>query len=134
MKILNRWQIYAMALVFMTVGISCHGGDPNKSVNSNDPGEQSGRGITQGVSGQITVPGGRPVSGALIQPKSLDERGPPIPEIAILTDENGWYKWPLAPGMYEITASAEGYRPTTKQIIVRVGKVVIADLTLERTP
>ena len=132
MKKSNQWLIYVVALIFMGVGVSCHSRDPNRSVSSSDPGEKAGVGITQGLGGRITAPSGRPISGALIQPRSLDNHGPPIPEIAILTDDDGWYMWPLLPGMYEISVSAEGYQPVTQQVTVKAGRVVNVNLTLER--
>ncbi len=86
----------------------------------------------QGVEGRITDRHGRPVGGALVTPKSLDEPSPPIPEIAIVSDEEGRYAWRLPPGRYEISVSAEGYRGAAKQAVVRPGEVTRLDFVLER--
>jgi hypothetical protein len=86
----------------------------------------------QGVEGRITDTQGRPVAGALVVPKSLDEPSPPIPEIAIVSDEQGRYAWRLPPGRYEISVSASGYRGAVKEAVVRAGQVTRLDFVLER--
>ena len=131
MKKFNQWLIYVVALISMGVGISCHGRDPNRPVSSSDPSEKTRAGIAQGVVGRITASNGHPISGAFIQPMSLNNDGPPIPEIAILTDDDGWYQWPLLPGTYEISVSAEGYQSATKQVTIRTERVANVNLTLQ---
>lgn len=86
----------------------------------------------QGVEGRITDSRGRPIAGALVVPKSLDEPSPPIPEIAIVSDEEGRYAWRLPPGRYQISVSAEGYRGAAKQAVVRPGEVTRLDFVLEQ--
>lgn len=86
----------------------------------------------QGVEGRITDSRGRPIAGALVVPKSLDEPSPPIPEIAIVSDEEGRYAWRLPPGRYQISVSAEGYRGAAKQAVVRPGEVTRVDFVLEQ--
>ena len=79
--------------------------------NSSDVAVDSGpfderkAGIRQGVQGRITAADGKPVSGAMVVPLSLDADGPPIPEIAILSDADGRYTWPLRPGRYQLTVT-----------------------------
>lgn len=86
----------------------------------------------QGVEGRITDTQGRPIAGALVVPKSLDEPSPPIPEIAIVSDEQGRYAWRLPPGRYQISVSAEGYRGAVKEAVVGAGQVTRLDFVLER--
>lgn len=86
----------------------------------------------QGVEGRITDTQGRPIAGALVVPKSLDEPSPPIPEIAIVSDEQGRYAWRLPPGRYQISVSAEGYRGAVKEAVVRAGQATRLDFALER--
>lgn len=64
--------------------------------------------ITQGITGTVTRPDGTPVAGAFIAATPLDRPAPPIPEIAILTNEAGRFTWPLRPGRYRLTAMHEG--------------------------
>lgn len=87
----------------------------------------------QGVEGRITDREGRPIAGALVVPRSLDVPSPPIPEIAIVSDEEGRYAWRLPPGRYEIAVSAAGYRGAVKEAVVRAGQVTRLDFVLERS-
>lgn len=87
----------------------------------------------QGVEGRITDTQGRPVAGALVVPRSLDVPSPPIPEIAIVSDEEGRYAWRLPPGRYEISVSAAGYRGAVKEAVVRAGQVTRLDFVLKRS-
>jgi hypothetical protein len=87
----------------------------------------------QGVEGRITDRQGRPIAGALVVPRSLDEPSPPIPEIAIVSDEQGRYAWRLPPGRYQLSVSAEGYRSAAKEAVVKPGEVTRLDFVLERS-
>jgi glutamyl endopeptidase len=85
-----------------------------------------------GIAGQITDSRGRPVAGAFVQPRALDDPSPPIPEIAIVSDGDGRYTWRLFPGTYEISVSAEGYRGVSRQATVKPRQQVTIDFMLER--
>jgi hypothetical protein len=86
----------------------------------------------EGIAGKITDSDGRPVAGASVQPESLDEPSTPIPEIAIVSESDGRYAWRLAPGTYEISVSAEGYRGIAKKATVKAGQQVTLDFKLKR--
>jgi hypothetical protein len=90
--------------------------------------------ISEGVAGRIMDDGGRPIAGALVQPRSLDENSPPIPEIAVFSDPNGRYAWRLFPGRYELVVSAAGYQTAAAPATVNRGQVTTLDLTLQRLP
>jgi hypothetical protein len=109
--------------------------DQETSVTSSDQDDQTFS-IKEGVVGRVTAPDGSPVKGALIEPRSLDDPSPPIPEIAIHTDKDGRYMWPLFPGTYELSVRPKGYQRPINPITVTVtaGQVVIADWTLEPAP
>ena len=86
--------------------------------------------IAEGVVGTVTLPDGSPLMGAMIVPRSMDDAGPAIPEIAILSDRHGNYVWPLRAGVYELTVSADGYRTATRVIKVDAEKIVELDFLL----
>ena len=88
--------------------------------------------ISEGIAGRITDDGGRVVAGAMLQPKSLDENGPPIPELAVYSDANGQYAWRLFPGRYEMTVSAAGYQTASATATVNSSRVTTLDITLQR--
>lgn len=92
------------------------GGDAGTRIDEDSPvmsdaqsEPRPGPGIGEGVIGQIMDSRGRPVAGASVRPRSLDDSSPAIPEIAIVSDSDGRYTWSLFPGIYEISVSAEGY-------------------------
>jgi hypothetical protein len=128
----SHWQICFVTFILLGSGAFGYG-DLDKPVTSSDQGA-SRPGIASGVVGRVTDPDGRPVEGALIQPRSLVDPSPPIPEIAIVSDGDGRYTWSLFPGTYEISVSAEGYHRARKQVTIKAGQVVTVDFTLERAP
>ncbi len=59
------------------------------------------------ITGIVTHRDGRLVSGALVSVTSRD--GLPVPELAVLTGEDGRYAWPgLRPGRYAVRVSIPG--------------------------
>lgn len=127
-------RMLACGVAFTFMALPVHGcGNQDRPVGSGKGGEP-GRGIMEGVRGRVMAPDGRPVVGAFIQPKSLDSPSKPIREIAVLTDDEGRYSWPLVPGQYELSASARGYQPAIQSARVSSGQVVTVDFTLMRAP
>ncbi len=57
------------------------------------------------VTGVVTDSAGRPVDGALVQPRSLDDPPHPVPELAVLSGPDGRYEWHLTAGRYEFSAT-----------------------------
>lgn len=91
---------------------------------------QGKQGQGEGVAGRVTSADRRPVAGAFVEAESLDRPSQPIPEVAISTREDGRYLWPLSPGSYRISVSAEGYRRATGPATVRAGRLTALDFTL----
>lgn len=85
-----------------------------------------------GVGGVVRDAGGRPVVGILVTPRSTDNPPQGVPEIAVTTDAQGRYHWPLPPGAYALTFTGEGYAPTTAPVVVKPGQVATLDVTLQR--
>jgi protocatechuate 3,4-dioxygenase beta subunit len=85
----------------------------------------------RGVVGKVTAADGRPITGAVIDAKSLDEPSPPIPERIVLSGAEGRYFWPLLPGDYELRATATGYRAATARVRVEAEELTNADFALD---
>lgn len=122
-------------LIHLMVGMICVLGilgcaNENKDVSS----EQSrpAQAVQEGLTGRVSDADDHAVEGAFIQPRSLDNPSPPIPEMAILSDSSGQYNWPLRPGNYEISVSAEGYAPASGRVKVQTGKVATLNFVLRR--
>ena len=86
--------------------------------------------IGQGVRGRVISPTGNPVTNTLIKAKSLDVPAKPVPEIAILTDGDGYYSWPLRPGDYEITVATDGHETVSERVTVRPREITRLDFVL----
>ena len=76
----------------------------------------------EGVTGRVTTMDGRPIVEAGIHAKSLDEPSNPIPEIAIVTNEEGRYKWPLVAGKYEISVFIDNRQSASQVVTVNQGQ------------
>ena len=98
--------IGALVLAAVTFAATRRGG-PDEPVSAADTGAAA-RPLQRGVVGTVVDPSGQPVSGALVSAESLD--GAPVPELGVMTDAEGRYAWPLQPGRYRITVTAEGHR------------------------
>ncbi len=95
-------------------------------------GNSTARQLQEGVSGRISNDGGNAVEGAAVVAAPLDPGGPAIPEIAIVSDANGRYQWPLRGGRYELTVVADGYQRVSKKVAVSAGEVATLDFVLSR--
>lgn len=82
------------------------------------------------VTGVVADSAGRPVPGALVQPKSLDDPAHPVPEVAVLSGPDGRYEWHLAAGRYEFTATKDDRVGTPAEVTVIVGGAGQLDLRL----
>ncbi|HEX6044068.1 MAG TPA: alpha-2-macroglobulin family protein, partial [Pyrinomonadaceae bacterium] len=81
------------------------------------------------VLGGVIDPAGAAIPGATVKARSLPTG--PISETS--TDENGKYSFPsLAPGLYELTFEAPGFKITViDQVLVRTNNIIEVNATLE---
>lgn len=86
----------------------------------------------QGLSGSVRDEAGKPVGGAMVVPRSLQQPGPAIPELAILTDDSGRYAWPLPPGSYDLVVTADGHQVAQRRGSVTEGALTTLDFVLPR--
>ncbi|BCL12819.1 carboxypeptidase-like regulatory domain-containing protein [Micromonospora sagamiensis] len=84
------------------------------------------------VSGRVRTPSGAPVVDAVIRVRSLDTPPVPVPEVVVTTDEDGYFRWQLAPGRYEVdVVPADGSPPVTAPAVdVRSGAQRRVDITV----
>jgi hypothetical protein len=122
------------ALVILGCGWGAHGGgNGSVIIGSDEKGLDAGT-MRQGAAGRITSLEGNPIEGAFVQARSLGTSGPPIPDIGIFSNNQGQYMWPLLPGTYVLSVTAEGYRPASGRVTVKAGQVATLDFALERAP
>lgn len=112
------WCLICCAIIGIGNVMPTSIGDPNSAVNNRNA--RSNKNVFEGVKGRVSIDG-EPLVGALIEAKSLDRPSRMIPEIAILSDDYGNYRWPLTAGRYRMTARLDHYRAPSKLVVVEVG-------------
>ena len=88
--------------------------------------------IDLGVLGRIVDATGKPVERATVGAEVLDAQSGPIPEIGVVSDENGDFHWPLQPGRYRLTPYVEGARGDSQEVVVQAGKATRVNFTVIR--
>ncbi len=129
MKLIYQYLYVAMLIA---PAVAC-AAPSNPNAVSTDDAPQPAQSSAEGLTGEIKDENGRPVNGAMITPKSRDAGGPAIPEIAILSDATGRYRWALRPGRYDVTVTAEGYEDVTREATVSPGAIASLDFVLRRS-
>jgi hypothetical protein len=133
----ERWRAGAgparLALLFLLAvlitTVACRNPDqPVASAAQKDSGASDG--AREGIEGTVTSADGTPLAGVFVQAESLDEPAQRIPELAIVTGEDGRYLWPLSPGRYRISVSAEGHPPAADTATVEPGRRTTLSFTL----
>lgn len=107
-------------------------GSEDAPVSSDDAVGASGATQTQGVDGKISDQEGHPVTGALVTPTSLDTPSKAIPEVAVITNDQGRYSWVLPTGHYRMTVTADGYRGASVDVEVPTSGTATLDLQLHQ--
>jgi hypothetical protein len=124
-----------LAAVFLLILAAAGCRDPQQTVVSSSDqarGDSAGAG-KEGVEGRVISEDGKPMAELLVQAASLDQPSKPIPELGVLTGEDGRYFWPLSPGRYRISVAAEGYQPASGDATVEPGRRATLNLTLRRS-
>jgi hypothetical protein len=131
-RLLRNFTILLTTIGTLTwfVLMGCAQSGPDTPASSTNDGRRY-TGAFEGVTGRVLASHGHPVVNALVQAKSLDTPSQPIPEIAIVTDGDGRYRWPLRPGRYVISVSAGGYQTASQHIELRKGAAATLDFTLK---
>jgi hypothetical protein len=87
--------------------------------------------LDQGIAGTVTNEAGEPIAEVFVQATSLDANSPPIPDIAIMTDAEGRFGWPLRPGAYRLTFILDGREIGEAEAVVEAGHVSDIDLLVD---
>lgn len=104
--------------------------NPQQPVSSDTHGISNSPQAQEGAAGRVTSTDGSPIAGAFVQAESLDQPANLVPERVVSTEADGRYFWPLSPGRYRITVSAEGYQPGKAETAVQAGKATTLDFVL----
>jgi protocatechuate 3,4-dioxygenase beta subunit len=104
--------------------------DPNTSVSSDSGPISAGSSRGSGVSGRILDAAGHPVAGAIVVPRSQDSPPQELPEIAVMTDDDGRYQWTLPPGRYSFTVHHNGQASSSQTVTVTADQIGSLDITI----
>jgi hypothetical protein len=102
------------------------GGDVPISAPAGPSNSQTGAGFVRGT---VTDAAGTPLAGVLVIPESLDTPPRAVPEIAVMTDDQGRYEWGLDAGRYRLTFTMDGYTQAQHEVVVQ-GQPTVLDLQL----
>lgn len=83
------------------------------------------------VIGKVTAATGSPIAEAGV---AVTKSSTGVPEILVLTDEEGGYVWELPPGEFTLTVYKDGYVEQSKDVILKEGETVELDFQLEKQP
>ena len=128
--------VAALALLFVALMIGDNADLTSEPLDTPASGQSvSGQGglhteIGQGVKGRVMSLTSSPVRNTLIKAKSLDIPAQAVPEIAILTDDDGYYLWPLRPGDYEIKVVIDQNEAASERVTVRPREITRLDFHL----
>ena len=103
--------------------------NPDQPVGSGLAEEKGPARIAEGVVGRLVTPSGDPLVGARITARSLDRPAGPVPEIAILSDTDGRFTWPLRPGRYRLVAVVGGHEIAAATAVVEPERVTTLELS-----
>jgi len=139
MKFINRLKFIGFRILLILVtctSVSTVGCDQNQlqtpvSKVQNNANRQI---ISQGVIGRVATRDGAAIAGAMIVPAPRFRNAPPIPEIAITTDRDGRYQWPLQPGPYRITVISNGFPKQTLSVAVKKNQLSTLNFVLNKHP
>jgi hypothetical protein len=68
----------------------------------------------------------------MISAESLDKPKRPIPELAVVTGQDGSYWWPLREGRYRLSIVTEESQTVSRDIDIRANAVEQLDFTVPR--
>lgn len=109
---------------------SSSGGDPGgpASDSATAGGTAAGTAARGSVAGTVRAADGSPLTGAVVVPRSLDSPAQPVPELAVVTDRQGGYRWTLPPGRYELAVQVGERRALpVKTVTVQAGRTATVD-------
>lgn len=128
---MRPFQALCLSLIIGT-GSCANSSGPDRPV-SDGSGGSAARQQMEGVVGRITNEDGSAVEGASVLAAPLEPGGPATPEMAVVSDAEGRYQWPLRAGRYEITVVVDGYQRVSKNVAVKASENATLDFVLSRT-
>jgi len=126
-------RLHCLCVWFLIGTVSCLNASSPDRPSSTDTDGWAGLQQKEGVAGRISDEKGNPVSGASVLAAPSEPNEPAVPEMAIVSDANGRYRWSLRAGRYDITVIAEGYERASKRVTVNAANVATLDFRLSRS-
>lgn len=131
--LLNNLLLVSISVVLMMVVTHCRLASEDQPITAH-PGAEPQKAPSYGVRGRVTSAEGATIVGRMVQAESLDKPKRAIPELAVMTGEDGSYWWPLKPGHYRLSVAAEGYLTASQEVVVRPNQIAQLNFTLKKAP
>lgn len=96
------------------------------------PGQPGAQAQGNVVQGQVTSTDGKSIAEVIVLPQSADTPPQAVPEVAVVTDEQGRYQWSLPTGAYTLTFTKDGYAPLIQPVVVAPDRPATLDVVLQK--
>ncbi len=90
--------------------------------------------MDHGLGGTVLYNDGSPVAGAFIQVECIGEPCAAIPDLGVLSNESGHFRWPLPPGRFRVVARLDDRVSESLEIRVLEAHTPAMVLTLDNLP
>ena len=126
-----RWVILTIGLVTILVILTACADKNAQSVSSDEPMPSLTQGPLTQVTGIVTDAAGKPLANVGI---GVSKGTAPVPEVLVLSDQDGKYTWNLPAGTFTLTANSDGYQALSQEVTVKYGKTVQLNFKLDKLP
>lgn len=98
--------------------------NPDRPVSSRAPSSRGGPPAPRmGLVGQVKSARRDKIAGVTIAAFSVGRDTPGVPELAVMTNPDGSYHWPLEPGTYDVQVIRDGRASRKRRVVVMMGTV-----------
>lgn len=106
--------------------------NPDQPVSSDDTIQgQGAAGTGTEIIGVVSDENGTPLAEAGV---AVTKGTSPVPEMLVLTDQDGKYAWGVPAGTYTLTVHKDGYEDLSKEVQVKQGEQAKLDFQLKKLP
>jgi hypothetical protein len=125
------WLIGVSMMVLILVAGCSGGSGDDQPVSSDQDSSPPMSGSSAQVVGRVTDQDGNPLAEVGI---AVKEGSSAVPEILVLSGEDGKYVWDLPVGTYKMAANKEGFIEQVKEVVVKEDQQAELDFQLEKAP
>ncbi len=125
----TRLTLIAGVLILVLLLSGCN--TPDQPANSDQKGPSAQSSPTFQVIGKVTDESGNPIAEAGV---AVTKASAGVPDILVLTNENGEYVWELPAGEFTLTVRQDNYLEASKDVTVKAGEKIELNFQLKKKP